>query len=317
MHLTRLFFSTDIHGSEKCFKKFVNAATFYKTNCIIMGGDITAKMIVTVVKETDGSYTAKYLGGEYTARNDAELRALEDRIRYVGYIPYLTNPDEVSDLQRDPKGVDELFRKLITAEIENWLKIAEERLKGTDVKCFILPGNDDRLEVDDLLEKSSVVVNPEGKVLRIDDDHEMISTGYANITPWNCPRDIPEDELAAKIEKMADKVGNMKNCIFTFHCPPIQSGLDDAPKLDADFRPVVRGGQMIMESVGSTAVRGAIMKYQPLLGLHGHIHEARGVTKIGRTICINPGSEYSEGILRGVVVNLGKDEVKSHLLVAG
>jgi Icc-related predicted phosphoesterase len=317
MTVTRIFFATDIHGSQKCFKKFINSAAFYKANCIILGGDITAKMIVTIVKQPDGSYTAKYLGGEYTARTDDELRTLEERIRFIGYIPYLTDAVEVSDLQSDPKRVDELFRRLIAADLQNWLKIAEERLKGTDVKCFIIPGNDDRLDIDGLLEKSSLVVNPEGKVLRIDEEHEMISTGYANITPWNCPRDIPEEELAAKIENMASKVENMKNCIFTFHCPPLQSGLDDAPKLDADFRPVVRGGQMIMESVGSTAIREAIMKYQPLLGLHGHIHEARGVTKIGRSICINPGSEYSEGILRGVVVNLSRDEIKSHLLVAG
>jgi Icc-related predicted phosphoesterase len=317
MTVTRIFFATDIHGSEKCFKKFTNAASFYKANTIILGGDITAKMIVTVVKQSDGSYKAKYLGGEYSARTDDELQTLKDRIRYIGYIPYLTDTTEVNDLQSDPKKVDELFRTLITSDVENWLSIAEERLKGKGIKCFILPGNDDRLDIDGLIEKSSVAINPEGKLFRIDADHEMISTGYANITPWNCPRDIPEEQLAAKIESMASKVENMKNCIFTFHCPPIGSGLDDAPKLDADFRPVVKGGQMIMESVGSKAIREAIVKYQPLLGLHGHIHEARGVTKIGRTLCMNPGSEYSEGILRGVVVNLGKDDILSHLLVSG
>jgi Icc-related predicted phosphoesterase len=317
MTVTRIFFATDIHGSEKCFKKFINAASFYKANTIILGGDITAKMIVTVVKQSDGSYKAKYLGGEYSARTDDELQTLKDRIRYIGYIPYLTDTTEVNDLQSDPKKVDELFRTLITSDVENWLSIAEERLKGKGIKCFILPGNDDRLDIDGLIEKSSVAINPEGKLFRIDADHEMISTGYANITPWNCPRDIPEEQLAAKIESMASKVENMKNCIFTFHCPPIGSGLDDAPKLDADFRPVVKGGQMIMESVGSKAIREAIVKYQPLLGLHGHIHEARGVTKIGRTLCMNPGSEYSEGILRGVVVNLGKDDILSHLLVSG
>jgi len=317
MLTTRIFFATDIHGSEKCFKKFISAASFYKANCIIMGGDITAKMIVTIVKQSDGSYTAKYLGGEYVARTDDELRKLEDNIRFVGYIPYLTDPNEVGHLQSDQNKVDQLFHRLMVADLEKWVKIAEERLKGTNVKCFILPGNDDRVDIDDSLEGSPVIVNPESKVLRIDEHHEMISTGYANITPWNCPRDIPEEQLAKKIENMASKVENMKNCIFSFHCPPFQSGLDDAPKLDATLRPVVKGGQMIMESVGSTAVREAIVKYQPLLGLHGHIHEARGATKIGRTICINPGSEYSEGVLRGVVVNLGKDEVLSHLLVAG
>jgi len=37
------------------------------------------------------------------------------------------------------------------------------------------------------------------------------------------------------------------------------------------------GGQMVFAGAGSRAVRNAIEKHQPMLGLHGHIHEAQGV----------------------------------------
>ena len=58
--------------------------------------------------------------------------------------------------------------------------------------------------------------------------------------------------------------------------------------------------------------------YQPALSLHGHIHEARGNCRIGRTLCINPGSSYEQGDLLGAVVDLdGKKKVKRFLLTSG
>ena len=73
----------------------------------------------------------------------------------------------------------------------------------------------------------------------------------------------------------------------------------------------------ILTSVGSTAVRSAIEKFQPLLGLHGHIHESKGSIKIGRTLCVNPGSEYSEGVLKGVMMNLDEKGVRSFQFTSG
>ncbi|MEM2517675.1 MAG: phosphoesterase, partial [Candidatus Bathyarchaeia archaeon] len=104
-----------------------------------------------------------------------------------------------------------------------------------------------------------------------------------------------------------------KNSIFNLHCPPINTLLDIAPKLDKDLKVSLR--ETI--AAGSAAVRKAIEKYQPLLGLHGHIHESRGIEKIGRTLCINPGSEYTEGILRAIVVDLGKDNIKNNFFISG
>jgi len=316
MARTRIFFATDLHGSERCFRKFVSAGKFYDANVLIVGGDITGKMIIPIAKQPDGSFTGQLFGVKRVANQEKELLALEDDIRNSGFYPYRTDPEEVKLLANEAK-IHELFSRLMVETLERWVKLAEKHLKNTGIRCFIMPGNDDSLVIDPEIEKSDFVVNPEGKVVWVDDNHEMISTGYANITPFDCPRDVPEEELAKKIEAMASQVGDMKNCIFNFHCPPYDTQLDAAPKLDQNLKPVVSGGKIVMYPAGSTSVRRAIEKYQPLLGLHGHIHESRGIFRIGRTICLNPGSEYTEGYLRGAIVNLDRDKVESYTLTSG
>ena len=200
------------------------------------------------------------------------------------------------------------------------MRIAEERLKSSEVKFFVTGGNDDREDVLEALKTSDYIVNPENQVVHIDDFHEMISCGYSNPTPWNCPRDVSEETLTRLIEDMACRVQDMSQCVFNIHVPPINSKIDDAPRMDTSVippKPVVEGGQVVCAGAGSTAVRKAIEKYQPLIGLHGHIHESRGFSKIGRTFLINPGSEYSEGVLRGAIVNLTKKGIMNYQLVSG
>jgi len=316
MSKTRIFFATDLHGSERCFRKFVSAGKFYDANVLVVGGDITGKMIIPIVNQPDASFTAELFGVKRLVKQEKDLLALEDDIRNSGFYPYRTDPEEMKLLADETK-IDELFSRVMVETLERWVRLAEKHLRNTGIKCFIMPGNDDRLVVDHVIEESDFVVNPEGKVVCIDGYHDMISTGYANITPFDCPRDIPEEELAKKIEAMASQVKDMRNCIFNFHCPPYDTQLDPAPKLDQDLKPVVRGGNVVMYPAGSTSVRSAIEKYQPLLGLHGHIHESRGIFRIGRTICLNPGSEYTEGYLRGAIVNLDRDKVESYALTSG
>ena len=316
--LTRVFYTTDLHGSEKVFVKFLNAARMYSAQVIIMGGDMTGKMIVPVVKQEDGRFRAKLLGDYIFASNQTELEKLEFNIRYLGFYPYHTDGAGLDELNKNPEKVDGLFKEVMVTSLRRWLTIAEKRLEGTSIKCYMTPGNDDSLAIDDVLNSSETVINPEGKLVWIDDHHEMISSGYSNLTPWQSPREATEEELLNKIEVMAQQVTNMKNAVFNFHCPPFDSGLDVAPKLGKDLKPIVRAGSGVeMIPVGSTAVRETIEKYQPLLGLHGHIHEARGRCKIGRTLCLNPGSEYGEGVLRGVIVNIDESSVKSMQFVSG
>ena len=313
--LKRIFFATDIHGSDRVFKKFLNVPNVYGVDVLILGGDITGKLVVPIVEQSDGSYTTILFGKEITAKT-RELKKLEESILLQGYYPYYTNMGEMEELVADPAKQGTLFKRLIIQRVKEWCKIIDERLRNTGVRCFVTGGNDDIFEIEPVLKKADYMVAPEGEVVWVDDHHEMISSGYGNITPWNCPRDIPEEELAEKIEVMASRVENMKNCIFNLHVPPKGSGLDTCAKLDTSVvppRPIP--GEFI--DAGSTAVRKAIEKHQPLLGLHGHIHESRGAIKVGRTLCLNPGSEYAEGVLRGVIINVKQRGIVSYQFVSG
>lgn len=315
--VTRLFYSSDVHGSEKTFMKFLGAGKFYQVDVLIMGGDITGKMIQPILKKQDDTHITNFLGTQHQARTEEELQKLESIINNNGYYAYVLAPEEDERIRNNPEEQDKLFSRLMIERVKRWVKKAEDAYKNSEVKIFILPGNDDSFIIDPIIEESDYVVNPEGKVLMIDDQHEMISTGYANITPFGCPRDIPEEEISRKIETMASKVRDMSKCIFNMHCPPFDSGLDICPILDENLKVKSDIAGIQEGPAGSRSVRTAIEKYQPLLGLHGHIHESRGIKEIGRTRCMNPGSEYSEGILRGALVILDKKGIKGYNLIMG
>lgn len=310
----KLFFSTDIHGSNKCFKKFLKAGDFYKVDFLILGGDLTGKKIIPIIKQANGKFVSGFMEQE-TVMSQEELGQVVKTIEDSGHYPYITDKEGYEELNSKKKRED-IFKRLIIERFREWVQLAEKRLKDTKFKVYLTGGNDDPLYVDDIL-KSDYMINVEGKVVNLDEDYQMISTGYSNITPWNCPRDITEEELQEKIEAMISQVENIESCIFNFHCPPKDTGLDECPRLDKNLKPIVEAGSIAMYGAGSTAVRSVIEKYQPLLGLHGHIHESRGFNEVGKTLCLNPGSEYGEGILRGVIVHLKKRKVDTFNFTSG
>lgn len=313
---TRIFFATDIHGSEPCFLKFIKAGEFYKADVLVLGGDITGKQMIAI-EQSNAVYHAHLFGQDWTAQTPAELAQLESQIRSNGYYPFIATSEEMAELEANPAQVNQMFTRVMCDTVARWVHLAEERLRGTGVKCFISPGNDDQFELDSILKNSDVILYPEGEIVGLDGVHTMASCGYANMTPWRCPRDIEEDELYARLETILVKVEDPSRCVFNFHAPPYDSTLDSAPELDANLKPVLIGGQENIIPVGSKSVREMIEKYQPLVGLHGHIHECRGAVEIGKTVCLNPGSEYSEGILRGVLVNLSEGKLLSYQFVSG
>src|SRR5208282_2018617 len=313
----RIFFVSDLHGSNRCFKKFVNAWKSYKANAIILGGDITGKSINPIIAKPDGSYTCSFLEKGKVVRSEKELSELRDRIADSGYYSFMATEDDIAAMHADPEKVKERFRELMTQRVREWVILANDRLKNTGVKCYISPGNDDDFAIDSSLVSEGSVINPEERVVELDGRNEMITLGFANHTPWNSPRETTEEDLQARITKMVSSVKDVSKCVFNLHLPPYDTVLDKAPKLDANFKPIVSAGNLIMIPAGSTAVGDAIKKYQPVAGLHGHIHESRGLTKIGRTMCFNPGSEYTEGILRGLLLDLEGDKVKLHFFTSG
>ena len=315
---TTIFFATDIHGSERCFIKFVNAAKFYSANVLILGGDITGKAMVPIVRQVNSSsYRATFLGETATLESEEAVAALERQVRHAGAYPFRTSPEEVAAMEADHTLVDRLFTRLMKESVERWCSIAEERLHGSAVHCYIDAGNDDEPEIVEVLKQCSYVEMPEGRVVMIDDEHEMVSSGFANTTPWHAPRDIPDSDLGNFIDAMARQLHAPDRAIFNIHVPPYATGLDIAPLLDDNLKPVVAAGEVATGPVGSKAVRAAIEHYQPLIALHGHVHESRGVNKIGRTTCINPGSEYGDGNLRAALVNIKGNKLLSYQLITG
>jgi hypothetical protein len=313
----RIFFTSDIHGSEICFKKFINAADFYKAQILILGGDITGKFLVPIF-EKGGLYEASFMGETHVFNSVNELEKFMQKLRDQGYYPYITTPEEWSDLCSDESRMNSVFNEVMKESVERWIRLAESRLRGRDVKCYVMPGNDDSYVIDSVLNSSDIVLNVNEKVVDVGEGVQMISLGYANMTPWNCPRDLPEEELEKKINGLIEKADRGSDLIFNIHVPPYNSGIDLAPELDENMRPKLGpGGQVMLVPVGSIAVRKAIETYQPILGLHGHVHESKGFAKIGRSLCLNPGSEYLEGILRGVLVQIDKRKVRDFIFTSG
>jgi len=311
----RILFVTDLHGSRRAFLKFLNALKLYKADVGIIGGDLTGKVVVPVVK-SNGLVTAEYNGQVHTIDSDVKRQEVWKAIEDCGYYPMDLSEEEVARLGSDLEYSTSLFHTATAERLKEWSRIAKERLAGIGINVYVTGGNDDYLELDEVLATSESLIFAEDKVQVIGGTHEMISSGYTNITPWKCPRDITEDELYSKIDSMARKVQNRESAIFNLHCPPIDTMLDRCTKLDTSFDPP-KPMAGVDAAGGCAAVRKAIETYQPALSLHGHIHESRGVDRIGRTVCLNPGSEYSEGILRSVLVTLGEKKVDSFQFLSG
>jgi Icc-related predicted phosphoesterase len=313
--VTTLFFATDIHGSDICWNKFLNAGKFYGADVLILGGDMTGKAIVPIIHQGGKHYRVTLLEQVFEISDEAELQETIRRIRSRGYYPYLTNPDEIAQLEMTPHRVNDLFHAEVLKVFQQWMDLADKKLGGTDLKVYCSPGNDDLPEVDELVRASRRVILAEGQVLPLDPQYEMIASGWSNRTPWKTFREEDEDQLKARYEAMISQLKNPRNTVFNLHVPPYGSNLDEAPELDEHLRPKYAGQSL--KPVGSTSVRKAIEETQPLLGLHGHIHESRGVARIGKTLCINPGSMYEQGTLLGAIIKMGRNKIDRYVLTTG
>ncbi len=313
--MTTLFFATDIHGSDICWNKFLNAGKFYGAGVLILGGDMTGKAVVPFIDLGRGKYQVTLLQQVFYLEGETEYQEMVKRVRSRGYYPYRTTPDELAELSQTPDKIHDIFIREVLQVFEQWMEIAAYKLAGTGIRVYVSPGNDDQFEVDEMIRQSPVITLAEGKVIPLDSNIEMISSGWSNRTPWNTYREEDESGLAQRYETMIAGLKNPKQAIFNIHVPPYKSNLDEAPELDEQLRPKYAGNAL--KPVGSTALRAAIEKYQPLLGLHGHIHEGRGHSRIGKTLCINPGSLYEQGVLQGALVKLGKNKIESYVLTQG
>jgi Icc-related predicted phosphoesterase len=305
---TRVFFAADIHGSEPTFRKFLAAATFYDTDALVFGGDLMGKAVVPVVRR-NGVLRARLHDRDQELTADG-LGDFAATVEQAGFYWKVLDEDEIATIEADPLAKRALFHELASARLATWLELAEERLAGTGVRLYLTGGNDDEPAVLEVLERhdGDHVIAAEGRLVDLDGEHTMITVGLSTPTPWDTPREASEERIAAAIDEAAAASPDPARCVFNLHCPPKDSPIDTCLKLEVRPgelpRPIRRAGRFLTTGGGSTAVRDAIARYQPLVGLHGHIHESGGRFRIGRTQTFNPGSEYGQGVLQGVIVSL-------------
>jgi uncharacterized protein len=311
-----VYFATDLHGSEQCFRKFLNAGKFYGVDAVILGGDVAGKALIPVVSGPGGGFEAHAYGKSYRAEGEDGLASLEARIRALGCYPYRTTPDQLLQMRSDPDQVNRAFEQVISETLERWISMAEDRLRAAGLPCLVMPGNDDPPWVRRLLDQTEWLQQAEERIVEFG-PYQVLSLGYSTPTPWDSPREITEDQMRGKLNALAGQLDPGRPVIFNLHNPPFGTATDRAFKLDGDLRIKTAGGEPLQEPVGSHAIREAIEEVQPVVALCGHIHESRATSKLGRTVVVNPGSQYPEGVLQGSLLTLNRAKLTSHRFVTG
>ncbi len=313
----KMFFASDLHGSNVCFKKFVNSAQFYGADVLVLGGDLTGKAVIPIAEQDDGSFIA-FQHGEAVKINDrCELDDFVKRQGNMGFYPAVMTEAEYQRLKADPEGQTALFKQLVLERVREWVAFAAQKLKGAGIPLVALPGNDDFPEIDAILTQAECIDFHEMQVCEFKGGYQMLFCGGSTPTPWDTEREYTEEQYISRFGELLPQVADMSRCIFNVHVPPFGTALDACPKLDGDLRVVYEMGLPAQTHAGCQTLLDIIKQHQPLLGLHGHIHEGRAKINIGKTICVNPGSVYPEGILQGALVTLRHAEVAQVNLVQG
>lgn len=319
---TRLFYACDIHGSEPTYRKFLNAAKFYEVDALVFGGDLMGKLLIPMVADGGGTWRARLQGQNHHITSSEDMKDFKRNLQTLGFYWKEMEPEEYREYEGQQDRIDDLFDVLAKERLAEWIQLAEERLKDTSVNVYLCGGNDDTDEVLSALNDVPLerVVNAENRVVPLDDEHVLVTIGYSTPTPWDTPRERTDEEIGELIEKLMADVSDPSRAVFNFHCPPLDSGLDTCMKLDASVwppKPLIVNGQPTYYGAGAQSVADALSSYQPTVGLHGHIHEARGLKNYKRTLALNPGSEYGEGVLRGLIVSIRGGEVIGHQFTSG
>lgn len=317
MRLLKIAYTSDLHGSNSCFERAIDAAIVHEVDALLIGGDITGKSMTPVVRNSGDLYEALVRGTVERAEAGHELDLMESDISNVGSYPVRLTEQEHALMKSDPKRRQARFREAMKDRLKQWLWMAEKRLKPKGIRLLIICGNDDEWALDRVIRDSDFAEDPSQNICFLGEHHEVLGESAGNPTPFNCPRDMEESNLKLSIEKKVKQVKDPGRAIFILHVPPYDSGLDNAYALDKDLKKIFKGGMPVFAPVGSKAVREIIEEYQPLIALHGHIHESPNVIKIGRTMCFNPGSEYWNGAMHGYIITCDRDRVRGYMPISG
>lgn len=314
----KIFFSVDVHGATTVWRKWISAVSIYNADVLILSGDLTGKVLVPLIEQDDKSFKASYFGRTWMLKTEDEIKDFEEKLSNAGAYYVRVKKDELQNLKDSPDEVKKIMENEMVKRIRNWLELLVEKVDTRKIMTIVMPGNDDEFVIDPVIKEfeSFGIIYPLDKILEIE-GHEVVSFEYVNPTPWDTPREKDDRVILKMIEDKISQLKDPGNAIFNFHAPPFNTSIDLAPKLDKNLRLVGGLDGVKFVHVGSKGVRSAIEKYQPVLGLHGHIHESSGFEKIGKTLCLNPGSEYGEGLLRGYIIEISKTQVENYFKIQG
>jgi Icc-related predicted phosphoesterase len=316
--MARIFFSVDVHGASSVWRKWIKAAKHYDADVLMLCGDLTGKALVPLIEEQHGKAVAFYFGRDWLLETEQEKKDMEKKLHDAGVYTVRATREEVQEWKQDPDHVEMLMSDAIEKRLREWLQILLDEIDTTRLTAVVMPGNDDDYETDDIIRdyEDRGIVLPLEKNVTVG-GFETVSIAHTNPTPWDTPREAEERELARIIKREVSRLADPRRAIFNFHCPPFGTRLDLAPELDRNLRPITIAGQVSFKPVGSKAVRDAILRHSPMLGLHGHIHESYGAEKLGETVILNPGSEYGEGILRAFVIETSTCGLENYYKIEG
>jgi uncharacterized protein len=302
----RIFFASDFHGSDICFKKFLNARSFYDADVLLLGGDLCAKSVAFINQREDG-WEVILQNRVVHFSNNSDFENFKARILNAGFL--IRTDIDASESQSGFPNFDAQIR----SRLQEWAVLAERTVPCKPI--YFVPGNDDPLYLDDIF--GPPFINVHAKHLMLDAQTAIIGLGGSTFTPWNTEREYSESQLESFLTEAYNPELASSGLIFLSHCPPYGCGLDLAPALRDDLSYDLHLGAPHLVPVGSHAVRSAIAKFRPSLGLFGHIHEGRGFTKLDGTLCINPGSAFWTGRLNGCIVDIINGKVANFQLTEG
>jgi Icc-related predicted phosphoesterase len=223
---------------------------------------MTGKAMVPIVS-SNGGWEVTLQDQRHVLTTEEEVRSVEKRISDRGYYPIRLTPEEVAAWNADSSLVDARFKAEMLGNVERWMALADERLEGKGIRCVVSPANDDMFEIDPIIASAKNVELGEANTIPLD-GFTLVSTGWANTTPWHTYRELEEPELRERIDSLVADVSDPKRAIFNFHAPPYGSNLDNAPKLDADMKYVSGGQALIPETLSKVReLRRRISRINP------------------------------------------------------
>jgi Icc-related predicted phosphoesterase len=312
--MTKIFFATDVHGSELCFQKFLRAADFYNADLLFFGGDYSSKDVLLFSQ--DATTVLEYRGTVIKKKFERQSEVLEYISLSRGSGVSVEEVDQNTINDPDNTKINQAYERALRKKLESWVEMAKVSYGKYGIPIFVIPGNDDLQFTDEYFQQPPFQFVHRKHVL-LDCGVNVLGWGGSNRTPWNTAREYDETDILQQLnEAVRYPLAGTASILFA-HPPPYNSGLDLAPEVGENFQLKLTLGSPHKAPIGSRAVRQFVEAHQPMVGLFGHVHEGRGYHKIGNTTCINPGSMYYTGRLVGCLVTIEEGRVKNFQFTEG